>query len=518
MSRVFKSKWVLPPLLGFAAFGLLAALSFIKTPLTSDHRPFTPYESTWVPAAYAADEPMSGDYGTLIAVDRALRDVVTHSRDSVVSIQTRRNARRTERSQNGDDEPQFDLPFNFPFRIEPPESAPRSGLGSGVIISEDGYILTNNHVVGDADEIEVVLSDRRDYDARLVGSDPQSDLAVIKIDVKGLVPMPVGNSDQAQLGEFVIAIGAPFGHTHSVSFGIISAKGRSDILQNLSRESQSFEDFIQTDAAINPGNSGGPLVNIRGEFIGISTAISTQTGQSAGIGFAISSNLARKVMTDLIEHGKVSRAFLGVGIDQVDDDVAEELGLDRPRGAVVTSVMDGTPAKKAGLKPYDVILQVDGHLILNHNELVNYISSSPIGSTVVLKVLRDGKEKQFDVTLTARNEEQLAVLQQPTPIVPATTDWLGMTVEPLTKEKATELGYEGKSGVLVTSVDRSSPAGREGIQPGVLILEVAGRPVTSIAEFDAAVGASGGSALIKWVYKDNRGERFGMSVLRKPKE
>ncbi|GIX07914.1 MAG: hypothetical protein KatS3mg115_2317 [Candidatus Poribacteria bacterium] len=269
----------------------------------------------WRPVAYtsAVDNalPVTGDMETLIAVNRALATVVEHVRDAVVVVATSKTVtvRRPEL---------FD-PFEWFFgrprqdQPEPPEIRRRAeGVGSGVIVSPDGYILTNNHVIEDADEIVVQTADRRDFEAKLVGADPNTDLAVLKIEADGLPTIPFGDSDQLGLGELVIAIGAPFNYQHSASFGIVSAKGRSGILQRLNPDRITYEDFIQTDAAINPGNSGGPLVNIRGELVGINTAIQLRRrGQYAGIGFAIASNLARKVMNDLITKGKVVPRLAG---------------------------------------------------------------------------------------------------------------------------------------------------------------------------------------------------------------
>jgi serine protease Do len=469
----------------------------------------------------AQAEPANGDdFAVLQSVNRALRDIVTQARESVVRVdsQTNPSPPPQEREQEDDGEGRgrrnpFGLPFELPFGHPETRSRPSRGVGSGVIVRENGYILTNNHVVEDADILTVTLADGREYDAELVGRDPKTDLAVIHIDETGLPAMSMGDSDALQVGEFVIAIGVPFGLSHSASFGMVSAKGRVNILPGARRVGESpYEDFIQTDAAINPGNSGGPLLNINGELIGVNTAISSETGQNAGVGFAVSSKLASKVLIDIIDRGRVVRAWLGVMIGSVEDDVAQRLGLDKPQGALVSSVMDDSPASKAGLKPFDVILAADGKPMENHNQLRNYISTSPVGQKVKLTVLRDGERKQLTVTLGELDEA--AVAQVRPERNRRRRDWTGMTVEnvsSLDEEQREELPHDITEGVIVTSVTRNGPASAVGIQPGTLIIAIDDTEVTTVREYRKLIEDASESIYMKW----RTGRNYGVDFLNR---
>lgn len=356
------------------------------------------------------------------------------------------------------------------------------GLGSGVIVSSEGYILTNYHVVKDADQVNVVI-DKDEYDAKIVGSDPETDIAVIKIDKSNLPAAPIGDSDNLEVGEWVLAIGNPFDISlqHTVTSGIVSAKGRS---LNLSRD-LTYEDFIQTDAAINPGNSGGALVNIKGELIGINTAIyAGNAGGNVGIGFAIPINLAKRVMDDLISTGKVVRGYLGVMISTPDDELRQALKLREKGGAVVNEVVKDTPADKAGLKKYDVIIEVDGREIEDSRMLTNLIASYDPKSKIELKIVRDGKI----ITKTVQLEERPASGSEPTfASQNSVLNKLGLEVTELTDRLAERFGYQNEHGVVITNVLRNSPAGEKGLQEGDLIVEIDRQKVGSVQELESIV-------------------------------
>lgn len=348
----------------------------------------------------------------------------------------------------------------------------RMGLGSGVIISGDGIILTNNHVVDDADNIKVRLMDGREFEARVKGKDAQTDLAVITIDTKGLTPVKIGDSDKARVGEFVLAIGSPLNPQleHTVTSGIISAKGRSGV--GLTQ----YEDFIQTDAAINPGNSGGALVNLKGELIGINSAIATENGGFMGIGFAIPVNLANKVMNDIIENGKVTRGWLGVYIQNVTPDLAKALDLQTAKGVIVSKVQKDSPAEKAGLKEEDVILEMNGKEVDNTISLSTWVAGQSPGDKVKLKIIRDGDEKTVSVTLGELNNQvqQLAEGQ-------SSYDKMGFEAAEINNQLAAKYRLKGiDEGVVITSVEANSVAAAAGLREGDVILKLNRKRIDSI--------------------------------------
>lgn len=362
-----------------------------------------------------------------------------------------------------------------------PQKYTQQGQGSGFIISEDGYILTNNHVVGDVDKITVELKDGRVFsDAKLIGTDPDSEVALIKIEGRGFPVLPMGDSKSLQIGDWVIAVGNPFGLSETVTVGVISAVGRSNM------HIAAYEDFIQTDAAINPGNSGGPLIDLDGKVIGINTAIVSQSGGYMGIGFAIPINMAKNIADQLKGSGKVSRGYLGLIAQDVESEMVEPLGLKEPEGVVVAQVEKGSPAEKAGLEVQDVILEVNGEKVKSYDGFRNDIAALKPDSKVQLKILHDGKTKTLAATLGERptlaeaKEQPAADSQQA----------IGMEVQNLTKDLADRFGYEAGQGVIVSSVVPGGPAAEEGIQSGDLILSVNRKAVTSVAEFSQAVRAS----------------------------
>jgi len=384
-----------------------------------------------------------------------------------------------------------------PKRDHPTENTPKKGLGSGIIIDERGYILTNNHVIGgfSEDEITVVTYNGEQIkQVKIVGVDPNTDLAIIKIEGENFLPAEFGDSEAVQVGDWVIAIGSPFGYQQTVSTGIISAKGRTHVIPFVLPFI--YEDFFQTDAAINPGNSGGPLVNLRGEVIGVNTAIATRSGGFQGVGFAISAAIAKETAENIMATGTVVRGYLGVGTHDINDELAASLGLKDKKeiisrfglyeemGAFVLEVWSDTPASKAGIRPGDVISEIGGKRIENTTDLQHAIRRAKVDTRVVVKVLRDGVESALDVFVEKQPEDlagktYLAIRKMDEP----TKFSLGLVVNDLNQDVAKSLGFEGDKGVLVVDVEADSPAGRAGIKPGDLITKVGTKEVQSVIEF-----------------------------------
>ena len=404
--------------------------------------------------ALAQDTRVSGrtptvnqrDLTEAVSVSNAFRTVAETIRPSVVSISTRQMQMRRR------------LPPGFPPDLfsGPSGQDEETGMGSGVIVRPDGYILTNNHVVEGADELKVELSDGRIVDGTIVGTDPQTDLAVLKIDLPGLRAAPLGNSDEIHVGDWVLAIGSPFGLDQTVTAGIISGKHRQ---QKIIADGNGLEDFLQTDAAINPGNSGGPLVNIRGELIGINTAILSRSGANAGIGFAIPVALAEPVLESIIETGEVRRAFLGAQVVDVNPTAVENFDLKVAIGALIAGVLENQPAEKAGLQPGDVVTKVDGRPCTGGTQLVNYIASRRPGASIELEVNRAGKSLQVRVDLQERTDAAMALFKS--------GDLFGAEMVPVTPETAQRFGYAGlRSGLIVTAVQDGSIAAQAELQVG----------------------------------------------------
>lgn len=448
----------------------------------------------WTPNTYASKKSESVVLGNQGSVSDAILDLQNTSKaftavskeilPTVVSIAT---SKIVKRSPEEDDfwGPLFKDFFGRNFQFRAPESQRLQGLGSGVLVNKDGYILTNHHVIQNADDIKVTLYDKREFEAKLVGTDPLTEVAVIKIEGDNLPVARLGNSDSMEVGEWVLAVGNPLYLTSTVTAGIVSAKGRAiGIIQDEDARqtggSYAIENFIQTDAAINPGNSGGALVNLKAEVIGINTAIATRTGGYQGYGFAIPINLAKKIMTDLIGQGYVTRAWLGIAMRPVNERVAERYNMDRPKGVIIEQIMDDSPAKKAGLKPLDIILKIDEKEVFQSNEVQNIIALKNPGDTVTLTVLRDSKEKMIRVKLGQRDTGKTDTSKQEEDEIAN----LGLTVQNLTDEIRSSYDvYKDAEGVIVTQVESYSAADEAGIQRGDLIVKIEDESVDSVNSY-----------------------------------
>jgi len=382
----------------------------------------------------------------------------------------------------------------------------RQGLGSGVIVSEDGYILTNNHVIEDADSISVRLINDEVEQAKVVGADPLTDIAVLKIDAENLPAVEFGNSDSLNVGEFVLAIGSPLSESlaHTVTMGIVSAKGRSNLnVIGSQGDRPGIENFIQTDAAINPGNSGGALINIDGKLVGINSAIASQSGGFQGIGLAIPVNMAKNVMESLIEYGKVKRGYLGVYFGSVNKNIADIYGLQKSRGIIITDVLDDTPAEKAGLKEDDIVLEINGKAITNQTDFSSAIASKKPGDTVTLTVFRNGNQRTIDVTLGELSEEEQISNQQNQEI----QELLGFNTRTLNDELRQEFNVgQSVKGVVVTDISRRSRAyAQGGLREGDIIIEVNRREIENNLQFQQVVNRlDKGSPMVLKIVRDGR--------------
>ncbi len=386
----------------------------------------------------------------------------------------------------------FGEPWERFFGPAPKKGFKQRSLGSGFVINRDGYILTNNHVVENADEILVKLEDDKEFKAKIIGRDPKTDIAVIKIEgATDLVAAPLGNSDQLRVGEWVVSIGNPFGLSHSITAGIVSAKAR-----NIGQGS--YDQFIQTDAAINPGNSGGPLINMKGEVVGINSAIFSRSGGNIGIGFAIPVNLAKELIPQLEEKGRVTRGWLGVLIQKVTPEIAEHLELKEAKGALVADVVEDGPAKAAGLHVGDVIVEFDGHAVKDSTELPLLVARTAIGKAVKVKVIRDNDTQTLSVTVAELKDEE-------TQVAAGKEEGFGLTVQALTPDIAESLGLSKEiKGVVVSGVEPSSSADDAGLRRGDVIVEVNRKPVEDMAAYRKALKNAGtGKSLLLLV---RRGE------------
>ncbi|MGF1511886.1 MAG: DegQ family serine endoprotease [Myxococcota bacterium] len=474
-------------LLGVPTLAIVAALACQNTSVQA--QPNQETESKTAPTPTPAVFSPAEDRDNRSVFDR-LPDVSEQAVKSVVNI----SSTKTVVAQEFGPGSPFQDPFFRRFFQGPNGPAQRNerSLGSGVIVTRDGTILTNNHVVQDADQIQVVLSDEREYQATVIGADPASDLAVVKLTdpPDDLTPLQFGDSSELRLGEAVIAIGNPFGVGQTVTLGIVSAKGRTNV------GIVDYADFIQTDAAINPGNSGGALVNMKGELVGINTAILSRSGGYQGIGFAIPSNMASTLMDDLLDDGQVSRGFLGVFIQDLNPSLAEKFGVEGTRGVLVSDVMPDGPAAEAGIRPGDIILKVDGVEVDTAARLRLVIASKGGDKKVKLELLRDGRSKTMNVRLTEKGDEGAPR----SPAAEEDKDAVGLRLAPLTDTTRQRLGLEGLSdGAVVAGVQPNSPAARAGLRVGDVIVEVNRQDVGTPEEAARRLGEADGDILLRVV-------------------
>ncbi|HEX6949972.1 MAG TPA: DegQ family serine endoprotease [Nitrospira sp.] len=470
-------------------FGIMVGMAVLGTVFFVGSQSFVPFPatgstaSTTTVAAPAGTLPANGFTEVAKAVTPAVVNITTVIGDKISGRSGQNDLRdRMEEffgGPNGPLGPKFRGPQGP--QGEPPRGFHGGGQGSGVIVSPDGYVLTNNHVIDSAREVTVTLPDKREFPGKIVGTDPKTDLAVVKIDAKNLPTIPWGDASKLQVGEYVLAVGNPFGLNSTVTLGIVSAlgRGRMGITQ--------YEDFIQTDAAINPGNSGGALVNTRGELVGINTAIFSQSGGYQGVGFAVPTSMGQPIYESLVTHGKVVRGYLGIGIQDLNQDLAKSFGVPNGKGALVSDVKEDSPADHAGLQQGDVITSYQAAPVEDAVALQRLVTKTTVGAKVPMKVLRDGHEKEITVTIG----------EQPGDPKIAKADgevkeyaFAGVAVQDLDRDTAKELGIKGKAqGVVVTSVEPDSAADKAGLVPGDVIREINRQPVKSAKEFEKVSSA-----------------------------
>jgi len=408
--------------------------------------------------------------------------IAQRAKASVVNISSVKKGNHQSEQGSG---PFFDDPFfrrffgeEFERRMPAPRERREQGLGSGVIVTSDGYIVTNNHVVSDAEELNVSLPDKRTFKAKIIGTDPKTDVAVIKIDASNLPVLSWGDAGQLQVGELVLAVGNPFGLSQTVTMGIISAVGRANM------GIVDYEDFIQTDAAINPGNSGGALVNLKGELIGIPSAIFSQTGGSMGIGFAIPSNMAKSVMSNLIKHGKVVRGWIGISIQEITQDLGKEFGTMDTKGALVADVMDDSPAAKAKLERGDIITSYNEIMVRDPGQLRALVAETAPGTKVALSILRERKTQDVTVTIGELPKELAKTSPQGSSSSKGGHALAGITVENISNTSEQFGRSKGRSSVVVTAIEPDTPAERAGVRTGDIIREINRNPVKDVKDFE----------------------------------
>ncbi|CAA0088001.1 Periplasmic serine endoprotease DegP [Halioglobus japonicus] len=434
------------------------------------------------------------------------QQIVRENSPAVVKIIVEQHADRQGGGQPGPGEIPEELRRFFEFRGAPPSQQERMGLGSGFIVSEDGYVLTNNHVVEGADSVLVRMSDRREFEADIIGTDPRSDLALLRIDASDLPTLRLAKDEDLEVGEWVLAIGSPFGLDYSVSAGIVSAKGRS----LPTAENENYVPFIQTDVAINPGNSGGPLFNLDGEVVGVNSQIFTRSGGSIGLSFAIPAAVARNVFEQLKESGRVTRGWLGVTIQDVDKNLAESFGLKRPRGALVAEVSKDSPAERGGLRSGDIVIKFDGKDIPSSSDLPHVVGLVAPGSTVEVEIMRDKSPQTVTVEVGGLDaDESYSLLSGKTE--GQSGGRLGMQVETLPAESLERYGLNG--GVVVRAVAPGSVAAQAGIRVGDVITLIDTSPIKSTEAFEDAVDdLSGGSSVPMRLIRDGSPLFIGLKV------
>ncbi|MFC1626411.1 DegQ family serine endoprotease [Pseudomonadota bacterium] len=443
--------------------------------------------------------------GVSQAMPESFADLADSQKYSVVNISTTKVTRPQQRMPQMPFGSPFEDMFRDMFRNQQPEE--RHSLGSGFILSTDGYVITNNHVVDGADEVVVKNSDGEEFKAEVIGTDAKLDLALLKIKAKGLRGVQLGDSDKLRVGDWVVAIGNPFGLEQTVTAGIVSAKGRVI-------GAGPYDNFIQTDAAINPGNSGGPLFNAKGEVIGINTAIYSRSGGNNGIGFAIPINLARSVFDELRENGRVQRARLGVMIRDIDKETMKALGLKNRHGALIPQVEAGSAADKAGIQAGDVIVRIDNHKIKQAHDLPIRVANHKPGDRVKVEIIRDGKSMTIPVVVEAMPEDQVAQGGRKQSGKQKATH--GLSLKKLTPEVAESLRIRAKQGVVVQQIMRGSPAFRAGLEPGDVIVKVNGRLVTTPDSFDEQAKVLTEGVALRVLF-DRHGDQ-GFTVIYPPRK
>jgi len=485
-----------------------AALGLLVTVATSDPLLAQAPSPAAIPKSVTAPAEQLG---------KAFAAVAAHVKPAVVSVYSEKMV--------SPQQPEFPFPFGEePFGRQAPQpkspgprgerKVPQRGMGSGMILDKQGHILTNYHVVGEVDEIKVQLADRRSFEAKVIGADPKTDVAVIQITGKvpdDLPTVELGDSDALEDGNVVMAVGAPFGLTQTVTTGIISAKGRSDV------GIAAYEDFLQTDAPINPGNSGGPLVNMRGEVIGMNSAIATGggpfggSGQFAGVGFAIPSNMIKSMLPTLIKGGQIIRGMLGIIIQDLTKELAEQFRLPNTEGALVSQVNKDSPAAKADVKVGDVVVRFDGKKVRDTRQLRNLVAATAPGTSVKLDVIRDGKEQTLTATIGKMPTEPLVAAEEPAKPGDRLAA-LGLSVQTLTPELAQQLDLQGEKGVIISGVEEGSPAADAELRPGDVIVEAERKPVSNVAELRNAVGKAKNRVLL--LVKRQGGSLYVVVTLR----
>lgn len=447
-------------------------------------------------ALWVAEPVMAGNAEALRKTGNAFSEIAKEALPAVVFIDVEATV---EVPQNRYRHPMEEL-FGRGSRgqQQEPQEYQQRGQGSGFIISKDGYILTNNHVVNDADKITVTLGDGREFDAKLIGTDPKTEVALIKIeDGDDLPTVPLGDSEVLEVGEWVLAAGNPFGLSQTITAGIVSAKGRDET------GIAEYGNFIQTDAAINPGNSGGPLLNIDGEVVGINTAIYTRSGGYMGIGFAIPINQAVNIKEQLIKYGKVSRSVLGVYLQEVDEDLAVSFGLKEKGGVLINQVVEDSAAEEAGIEGGDIVVELNGEKVTKLQAFRNRVANTPPNSKIELKIFRDGKY----IEISAITKEMEAAPGEVAEEVEGIYEELGVTVDSMDSDAALRMGYEDIEGVIIIEVEQGSAAWDAGLQPGQVITSVDRNDIESISDFKDALEASEGDRIL-FLITDGRVSRF----------
>jgi Do/DeqQ family serine protease len=479
------TRWRVPALAAALVTTLGAATALPLLPLRAQEHPAPAAPSATAPRAGETTAtpigPVSPQLATAASLGEAFSTVAERVSPSVVTL-------RVEAVQSAPQQHPFGGFFGMPFGGS--DGAPRvmQGGGSGVIIRPDGLILTNNHVVQNAQRIDVVLRDGRVLRGEVAGTDPATDLAVVRVEATGLPAARFATSDDARVGEWVVAIGAPFGLDYTVTTGVLSAKGRGGLGAN------EIEDYLQTDASINPGNSGGPLVNLRGEVLGINTMI---LGRGAGIGFAIPSDLARLVANQIADHGEVRRAWIGVGFQELTPELASHFGTDHRGGALISHVVPNGPAARAGLRAGDVVVSVAGEAVRQSSDLLRRVIRTPVGQSMQVEYLRAGRSHTAQLRTGARPDSDRAAarVRADRDSVPSSTRDHGVRVQDLTPAIRRQIGYQGDGSVVVRSVASGSPAARAGLRPGDVIVEADRHPVRSSRDVSAKL--ADGQALLR---------------------